>query len=75
VAKCDLESIQTLKKLIEIMVPEVKNAPYGRLALVGCDITRYLGDYTQQNTKKKYSDLRMFSTLLDFFFQNGRKRL
>ena len=39
------------------MGPEVKNAPYGRLALVGCDVTRYLGDYTQQNTKKEIQRL------------------
>ena len=58
------------------MGPEVKNARYGRLVLVGSDVTRYLGDSTQQNTKKKYSNLRVFSTLLVFFFfQDGRKRL
>jgi len=59
------------KKPIEIMVPAVKNAPYGRLALVGCDVN----PVSWEIHAKKYGELCMFSASLVFFFQNVRKRL
>ena len=59
------------KKLIEIMAPGVKNMPYGRLALVGCDIN----PVSWQIHATKYRKLRVFSASLVFFFQNVKKQL